>query len=108
MKMQLKVSIHQWSDFNTEEIINIIEAVKRELPTSYIHGLGVSIPKLKNETLRLILNSADGHGFSYNIWNGDKRKNLKGKLHRWIRQYCRFRSSKGIQTTLVILCCMNR
>ena len=85
------------------ECISIIEAIKKELPTSYIHGLGVSIPKLKNETLRLMLNSADGHGFSYNIWYGDKRKNLKGKLHRWIKQYYRFRSSGGLQTTLVIL-----
>ena len=84
------------------EGISIIEAVKKELPNSHIHGLGVSIPKLKNETLRLMLDSADGHGFSYNIWYGNKEKNIRLKLGRWIRQYCRFRSSENLaQTTLM-------
>jgi hypothetical protein len=78
---------------DTEEIINIIEAVKKELPDTYIHGLGISIPKLKNEKLRNMINSADGHGYSFNVWYGDKKKNIKEKLHRWIRQYYRFRSS---------------
>jgi hypothetical protein len=75
-----------------EDCINILQPISMELPNSTIHGLGVSIPKLKNEPIRNLLDSADGHGYSFNIWYGDKNKNLREKLHRWIKQYIRFKS----------------